>query len=259
MSLLPERASYFEEIAACFLAFRGDGLALSARDADLVFEWHARGVPCEVVCRGIRAAAEGALPGSRAMARPRSLRAIRRAIESEIERHLKVSVGAARPCLPEATAVRRSHTPNDVWPADAMPTTGAGMSREEADYLGARFDRARASLDAASREGRLPASRIAFLAALLECANATNADDADDSGPAARLTRFDEALAIFSLRARPFPERLEILRRARQRAGTRPRLTSPWAFRQSLRHHLFACLRASGLVDGPAIGRANER
>ncbi len=259
MSLLPERASYFEEIAACFLAFRGDGVALSARDAELVLEWHARDIPSEVICRGIRAAAEGALSGSRDLVRPRSLRAIRRAIESEIARHLKVSVGAARPCQPVAADDAPPVPPRGVLSPGAMPTSGDGPISEEADYLSARLERARALFATVARKRRFPASRIAFLAALLVRPEASNADDDGEAGVAARLTRFDEALAIFSLRARPFDERLAILRRARERAGIRPRLTSPWAFRQSLRHHLFACLRASGLVDDTAAGQVDER
>jgi hypothetical protein len=94
MSLLPQDASFEELVQDCFLAFRGSGLMLSPLDLQLVTEWREAGVPFEVVARGIRKAAEKAVwdarPGEPAL---RSLRACRRQVEAEIEKHKARAVG----------------------------------------------------------------------------------------------------------------------------------------------------------------------
>ena len=98
MSLLPDSASFHERVEAVFVAFRGTGVSLSPQDLELVDAWAARGVPFEVVVRGIRKAAEAALfdapQGQGAM---RSLRAARRQVEAEISRYLKRSTQAPAP------------------------------------------------------------------------------------------------------------------------------------------------------------------
>jgi hypothetical protein len=95
MSLLPQDASFEELVQDCFLAFRGSGLMLSPLDLQLVSAWRETGVPFDVVARGIRKAAEKALwdarPGEPAL---RSLRACRRQVEAEIEKHQARAVGA---------------------------------------------------------------------------------------------------------------------------------------------------------------------
>lgn len=256
MSLLPERASYFEEVQACFLAFRGDGLALSAQDVGLVFEWHARQIPSDVICRGIRRAAERAVFDARVTSRPRSLRACRREIDREIARHLAASAGRAAVAAP----------PEDVWSgARALgeargALAGAlcarpGAAAESADfpeselfYARARLSGARHTLDALSSEGRLPQGCLDFLGALLDVPREFDAPPTDLDE---RLARFEAALAIFSLRAQPFAVRSAAVRRARLSAGPRPRLASPRARQQILRHHLLAEIRALGL---PGMG-----
>jgi len=94
MSLLPESASFEEQVQDYFLAIRGSGLMLSALDAALLSEWSAQGVPVEVVARGIARAAEKALwdarPGEPIL---RSLRSCRRPVEAEIRRYLTASAG----------------------------------------------------------------------------------------------------------------------------------------------------------------------
>ncbi len=94
MSLLPDNATFHEQVEACFVAYRGRGVSLSAVDVELVDGWAAREVPFEVIARGIRKAAEAALvdapAGEGAL---RSLKSARRAVESEITKYLKVSAG----------------------------------------------------------------------------------------------------------------------------------------------------------------------
>ncbi len=95
MSYLPEGASFEELVQDYFVAFRGSGLMLSPLDGELASEWARAGVPFEVVARGIRRAAEGALrdarPGESGL---RTLRACRKAVEAEIKKFLDRSAGA---------------------------------------------------------------------------------------------------------------------------------------------------------------------
>jgi hypothetical protein len=94
MSWLPQNASFEELVADLFSAYRGSGLALSGLDAELLGAWAQRGVPFEVVARGIRRAAESAAFHVKQGDPPlRSLRACRRAVEAEIRRHLSRSAG----------------------------------------------------------------------------------------------------------------------------------------------------------------------
>jgi hypothetical protein len=94
MSWLPEDARFEELVADLFSAYRRSGFALSGLDAELLATWADRGIPFEVVARGIRRAAEKGsfhvAPGEPPF---RSLRACRRAIEAEIRKHLLKSAG----------------------------------------------------------------------------------------------------------------------------------------------------------------------
>ncbi len=94
MSLLPESASFEERVMECFLAHRGAGLMISPLDVQVVMAWSERGVPFEVVARGIRKAAERAVwdvrPGEPAL---RSLRACKREVEAEIKKWRARSAG----------------------------------------------------------------------------------------------------------------------------------------------------------------------
>jgi hypothetical protein len=94
VSLLPPDATFEELVQDCFVAFRGCGLALSGVDAELLRSWAERGVPFEVVARGIRRRAERALWD----AKPdepllRSLHACRAAVEREIRHYLARAAG----------------------------------------------------------------------------------------------------------------------------------------------------------------------
>lgn len=256
MSLLPARASYFEEVEACFLAFRGDGVALSAQDVGLIFEWHARQIPSEVICHGIRSAAERAIQDARVTARPRSLRACRREIEREIARYLALSAGRPSPAIPAqerqdtAPAAMGRGASNDQQrvPAAALP----GQPESDQAYLYERLARARQAIEHLMAAQRLPAPHLAALSALLDMPEGSENADVLSEALAARLTRFDESLSIFSLRAQPFAVRRAVIRRARQSAGMRPRLASPLARRQALRHHLLAEIRSLALVSAGA-------
>lgn len=88
MSLLPDDASFEELVQECFLAHRGQGLMLSALDAQLLSEWAKAQVPFEVVARGIRRAAERLHYDAKAgEAGPRTLRACKREVEAELKRY----------------------------------------------------------------------------------------------------------------------------------------------------------------------------
>jgi hypothetical protein len=95
MSLLPHSASFEERVQDCFTAYRGRGVELSALDAELAEAWAQTGAPFEVIARGLRKAAEQA--GWDAVASEgglRSLRACRRAVEVEIAKWTRSTVGA---------------------------------------------------------------------------------------------------------------------------------------------------------------------
>jgi len=98
VSLLPPQASFAEVVQEAFLRLRGKGLMLGALDTELLRTWAETGVPAEVVVRGLEAAAERAAwdapPGE---AGPRSLRACRPEVESEIERYRARVLGAGAP------------------------------------------------------------------------------------------------------------------------------------------------------------------
>lgn len=98
MSLLPDDATFEEQVQECFVAFRGSGLMLSALDAQLLAEWARAKVPFEVVARGIRRVAEKAAydarPGESGL---RTLRACKREVEAEIERFRAREAGRGEP------------------------------------------------------------------------------------------------------------------------------------------------------------------
>jgi hypothetical protein len=48
-----ENQNYLVTIEKFFLTLKGSGLALSAIDYDLIQQWEERGIPINVVCRGI--------------------------------------------------------------------------------------------------------------------------------------------------------------------------------------------------------------
>lgn len=178
MGLLPEGASFEEQVQDYFLAFRGEGVMLSALDAALVIEWSRTGVPFEVVARGIRKAAERALwdarPGEPAL---RTLRHCRRDVEGEIAKHRARSPGAHAPVIAQ------------------------GAEDEESAESGGR--------EAASRK---PVSREAKIARALKALVKTRPELSPRAASiSARLhdepSPTDDAILLGLLRALPFSER----------------------------------------------------
>lgn len=205
MGLLPREASYAEEVSDFFLAFRGAGVALSPLDADLVLAWQERGVPYEVVCRGIRRTAEKRLrdlrPGEPAL---RSLRSCARAVEEEFKRF-------------QGAAAGRTH---------------AVESEPEAKHPPDRLARARAALNKAAREGTETLRQAAAKVRPLALGSAPDPHQA-----AARVARLDDALALVYLRCLPFPERLAALKAARSPVHEALRAMSQRARKAALRAH----------------------
>jgi hypothetical protein len=94
MSLLPDSATFHEQVEACFVAYRGHGVSLSPKDVALVDVWADAQVPFEVVARGIRKAAEAAAFTARnGEVQLQSLAACRRAVEAEVKKYRKISEG----------------------------------------------------------------------------------------------------------------------------------------------------------------------
>lgn len=48
-----ENENYLVTVEQFFLNLKDSGLALSATDYDLIQQWQSRGIPVQVVCRGI--------------------------------------------------------------------------------------------------------------------------------------------------------------------------------------------------------------
>jgi hypothetical protein len=220
VSDLPQDSlSYQAVVAEYFLGLRGAGLLLSPLDAELVAEWERRGLPVAVVCRGLRDglddAARARLPGAPL---PRSIRALRFAVEDGWRAYQTARVGDAPSPPPEASAAAARLEAARALVADAL--RGAAGPR-------------RAAYDAA---------RVALLAA------------GDRSAGASPLTALEEALAAADramlaawLGALPAAERAAIGPRIRLRAGPRTRGSSRRAHREALRAHLADLAREAGL------------
>lgn len=178
MSVLPPEATFSERLQACFATYRGRGVSLSPLDAELVEAWAAAGVPFEIVARGLLKAALA----RHWHARPgegslRSLVSAKRHVDAEIHKYLRTTPAAGN----EATT---------------MPSTG--------EFHVVRGRRLGLALRAAARSQPLLA-RVAETIA--------GARPPSDFDEAERLEGF--ALALCA-RAVPWPERLNLLRRARR-------------------------------------------
>lgn len=101
---MPDSATFHERVEACFVAYRGHGVSLSANDLELVDRWADANVPFEVIARGLRKAAEAALwDAAEGAGHLRSLRGARRQVDAEIARYLKTVVGrTAEPVAPKS-------------------------------------------------------------------------------------------------------------------------------------------------------------
>jgi len=212
MGLLPREASFAEEVADFFLAFRGAGVSLSPLDAELLLAWHQAGVPYDVVCRGIRRAAEKRAhhlaPGEPLL---RTLRSCAKAVDDERKRAMGLRAGRAT----------RSSEPAKA-PDDPLA-------------------RARAALRKAIREGTAPVRRSATQVLPL-----ARDPEVDPARAFARVARIDEALALCYLRALPFSQRLALLRAARAPLAAALSRMSPRARRAALRAHRVLHARTHG-------------
>jgi len=99
VSHFPVEALSYETVASeYFLGLVGAGLMLSPLDLELVHSYERRGIPVEIVCRGLRLGFEAAVakrpPGSPP---PRTMRAYRFAVENEWRAYREGRVGSAPP------------------------------------------------------------------------------------------------------------------------------------------------------------------
>jgi hypothetical protein len=211
MSELPaHQLGYQDVVAEYFLGLRGTGLLLSPLDQELVAEWERRGLPVAVVCRGLRSGVEALAPRA-----PRSLRAVRLAVEDEWRAYQSGRVGESPPPPPETAAA-----------AERLASARVRLAESE---------RAAGPL--------VPAFRAAGLRL-----------EARAEAPGSPLEQVDAALAAADavllsgwLASLPRPERTALGRRLRLLAGARPRGASRRGHRETLRAHLFDLARQAGL------------
>jgi hypothetical protein len=218
VSDLPSSAlDYAAVVSEYFLGVRGAGLMLSPLDEEIVAGWERRGIPVAVVCRGLRCGLEQLL--ERGPARPpRSLRALRLAVEDEWRAYQSGRVGDAPPPAGEAAIASARLGDARALVAEAGRTAPAAL-RE--GYRAAW----RALSPAAARSGDSPLAGL----------------DAAVSDADARIL----AAWVASLGR---PSRAALGPRLRLLAGPRPRGTSRRAYRDALRAHLADAARAAGVT-----------
>ena len=216
MSDLPTAAlSYQAVVTEYFLGLRGAGLMVSPLDAELVGEWERRGVPVAVVCRGLRRGMENEearRPGGRG---PRSIRALRLAVEDEWHAYQLGRVGESPPPPGEdaAAAARleaaRALLVDAALASDPQRRDGyrAAWRALAAPFAGTPLERAQAAVGAA-----------------------------------------DDAVLRAWVAGLPRPERAAMGPRLRLLCGPRAAGTTRRAYREALRAHLFDALRAAGLT-----------
>jgi hypothetical protein len=213
MSQIPaEHLSYQAIVAEYWLHLRGAGLMISPLDAEQIADWERRGLPVAVVCRGLKRGveewAEGRPPGA---SQPRSLRAVRFAVEGEWRAYRQGRVGSSPPPSGEAEAAR------------------------------ARLEAGRAHLAEAARASAGRAARLRMRG------GAPGRRPRPWPRPSALRAADDRLLAAW-LESLPRPERSALGPRVRLLAGDRPRRARPAAWRQTLRSHLFDAARRAGLI-----------
>jgi hypothetical protein len=218
MSDLPQGAlDYHAVVTEYFLGLRGAGLLVSPLDEELVREWERRGVPVAVVCRGLRAGLEDAAGRAPGASPPRSIRALRLAVEDAWRAYQAGRVGDAPPPPTEAAA------------AEA---------------------RLRAAREALARAGQ--AAEAPFREGYREAWRALAAAAAQPGSPLERveaaLMMADARLLSAWLRTLSRPERTALGQRLRLLAGPRTRGASRSAHRAALRAHLLDLARRAGLT-----------
>lgn len=217
MSDLPSSAlDYRAVVAEFFLGLRGGGLMLSPLDEEVVADWERRGVPVAVVCRGLRRGLEQHAENTPARP-PRSLRALRLAVEDEWRAYRSGRVG------------------------DAPPPAG------EDAVASARLEAARALLEEAGRTAP-PALRVAYRAAWRALASGPAAAASPLSHLDAALSYADARILEAWLSSLERPARAALGRRVRLLAGPRPRGASRRAYRDALRAHVADAARAAGVT-----------
>jgi hypothetical protein len=219
MSDLPSRdLGYLAVVTEYFLGLRGAGLLVSPLDEELVSDWERRGLPVPVVCLGLRRGLEDLVqqraPGA---APPRSIRALRFAVEDEW----------------------RAYRAGRVGDAPAPPA--------EADAAEARLGAARALLESAGRAAAGP-FREGYRAAWRALTDAS-------AHPGTPLDRVESAIAGADARilaawltSLSRPERAALGARLRLLSGARPPGASPRAHRDTLRGYLLDLARRAGLT-----------
>lgn len=205
MSLLPDDATFHEQVQECFVAYRGRGVSLSGADLEVLDAWAEAGVPVEIVARGIRKAAEAALwDAPEGDGQLRSLRACKRAVDMEIAKYLKRTAGKTEP---------------------------AESAEPEVPFHLARHQKLRAALKkmAKTHDAIAPAVQK-LISALREPADFDAANRQEEL-----------ALAVLT-RALPYEERRALLREA-ARLVEKAQAASRRARRESLRFHRAALVR----------------
>jgi hypothetical protein len=217
MSDLPSSSlDYRSVISEYFLGLRGAGLMLSPLDQDVVAEWERRGLPVAVVCRGLRRGTEDLL--ERSAARPRSIRALRLAVEDEW----------------------RAYQLGRVGDAPGPPAEGGAAE--------ARLEAARERLERAAREG--PARwRDGCRAAGEALAGAHGRAGSPLERAEAAIAEADARLFEAWLAALAPAERRALGPRVRALAGPRGPGASRRAHREALRAHLADLARTGGLTS----------
>ncbi len=204
VSLLPTSASFEELVQDCFLVYRGTGVMLSPLDVALIGSWAEESVPFEVVARGIRRAAEAALfDAGQGIGGLRSLRGCRRQVESEIKKYLG-------------------------------QTTGRGKASAEVAPAPLHHRRHRKLCSVLKKMGRETPALFRGTEQLL-------ARFAELPGDLAEAEAREETADVVLMRTLPFPERLALLREARQMAQATG--VSRGAKAHSRRFHRSALLR----------------
>ncbi len=216
MSDLPAAAlDYQAVVAEYFLRLRGSALMLSPLDQDLVVEWERRGLPVAVVCRGLRRGLEDL--AERRAGPPRSIRALRLAVEDEWRGYRDARVGDA--------------------PAPPVETAAADERLARARELMSGAER---GADGRERDGYRAASR------------ALAAADAHPGTPLERveaaLAQADERILAAWLAGLPPARRRSLGPRIRLLAGPRRPGESRHGYREALRAHLADSARAAGLT-----------
>jgi hypothetical protein len=213
MSLLPHDASFHERVADLFAAFRGRGVALSALDVEVVESWAKTGAPFEVVARGIRKAAEGALFDAAQDDRGlRSLNACMRSVEAELTKYVEATAGR-----PEAETPKRAPVPLHHKRHTQLKKALTKLSKSDA-RLFVVADRLKQALP--------------------------RPNDFDEA------QHHEDLVCMVLLHALPFTERLPLLQEARELVQKSPAMSAR-ARRESRRLHRAALLRRA--IDLPAF------